>query len=52
MRDRQPSELEQLLSIDPGKELILPTVDLRDYSRLAQTCRGMFQFFKKDLSII
>ncbi len=46
MKSRQASELEKLLSTDPGRHIILPTLDVTDYSRLAKTNYSMSQFFK------
>lgn len=42
-----PSELEKLLSTDPGQKKILQALDVRDYGRLTLTDKSMSQFFKK-----
>lgn len=50
MKSRQPSPLEELLSSDPGREIILPTLlGVQNLYRLSQTCRSIFQVSKKDL---
>src|SRR5579862_5862181 len=52
LHNKQPSELENVLSIDPGKEFILPAIALSDGGHLSQACRGLYNFFKHDLSRI
>jgi hypothetical protein len=47
VKSRQSSELEKLLSMDPGKDIILHELDVPDYGRLAETSYNMSQFFTK-----
>ncbi len=46
MKARPPSELEKLLSTDPGQNIILRSLDVMDYSRLRLANYSMFQFFQ------